>query len=376
MVKLRSHGPSLAAFTATGAAGFMIDAGVMSALVDALNWHPVKSRAVSFPLAVTTTWLLNRRFAFRGRGTTNRSAEYLGYAVVQALGALLNVGVFLICLELWPRLAAMPVVPLTIGALAGLLFNFTLLRGVVYRRSMADVISDGGKGRMSSAYSGLDNLEVMAEAVRYNAFLVDRLRAQVPPAGAVMDFGAGSGTFAVPLHREGVAVTCVEPDESLCRRLEEQGLAATRCLDGLPKAAFALIYSFNVLEHIDDDLGTLEKLKAYLTPHGILLLYVPAFQLLYSTMDRRVGHFRRYRRSRLVQLLERAGYSVEKARYADSLGFVAALVYRVLGSDDGSINRRALAFYDRWVFPVSVLLDRVVGRWFGKNVIVLARVRP
>jgi hypothetical protein len=93
-------------------------------------------------------------------------------------------------------------------------------------------------------------------------------------------------------------------------------------------------------------------------------------------MDRRVGHVRRYRRSRLVRLLEQAGYSVEKARYADSLGFVAALVYRVLGSDDGSINRRALAFYDRWVFPVSVLLDRVVGRWFGKNVIVLARVKP
>jgi SAM-dependent methyltransferase len=147
-------------------------------------------------------------------------------------------------------------------------------------------------------------------------------------------------------------------------------------LDGLPKSAFALIYSLNVLEHIDDDLGTLESLKAYLKPGGTLLLYVPAFQVLYSAMDRRVGHVRRYRRSELVRLLVQAGYSVDSARYVDSLGFLAALAYRVLGSDDGSIDRRALVFFDRWIFPMSVILDRVLGRWFGKNVIVLARVKP
>lgn len=133
-VRIWSLGSSLAAFAATGAVGFLVDAGVMSALVEALGWHPVKSRAVSFPLAMTTTWLLNRRFAFRGRGTSNMPAEYVGYVVIQVLGALLNVGVFLVCLEWWPQLAELPVVPLAMGSLAALFFNFTLLRGVVYRQ--------------------------------------------------------------------------------------------------------------------------------------------------------------------------------------------------------------------------------------------------
>ncbi len=140
--RMRSLGTSVVAFVATGVVGFVVDAGVMSALVEALDWHPVKSRLVSFPLAVTTTWLLNRRFAFRARATTNKSREYVGYVVIQVLGALLNVGVFLACLRWLPSLQATPVIPLAIGSLAGLFFNFALLRLVVYRESVAGLNSD------------------------------------------------------------------------------------------------------------------------------------------------------------------------------------------------------------------------------------------
>jgi hypothetical protein len=91
-------------------------------------------------------------------------------------------------------------------------------------------------------------------------------------------------------------------------------------------------------------------------------------------MDRQVGHFRRYRRADLVRLLTSAGYVVEHARYVDSIGCLAALAYRCLGREDGAINRTALTLYDRWVFPVSVALDRLAGRWFGKTVLVTAKV--
>lgn len=228
---------------------------------------------------------------------------------------------------------------------------------------------------MSSAYAGVDNLEIMAEAVRYNGYLSAQLQAVLPePGEAVMDFGAGSGTFAVPLQERGVPVTCVEPDADLGRRLRERGMHVVRSLDEAPLAAFKLIYSLNVLEHIEDDRGALARLRAHLVPGGLLFLYVPAFQLLYSSMDRKVGHFRRYRRGDVLAMLTESGYVPLTARYVDSLGFLAALAYRLLGSRDGSINRRALAFYDQWLFPLSMMLDRVVGRWFGKNLLVIAKV--
>ena len=56
-----------------------------------------------------------------------------------------------------------------------------------------------------SAYTGRDNLEVMTDAVNYNNFLMDVVLAQVGGVTCrVLDFGAGSGTYADMLLRRGV----------------------------------------------------------------------------------------------------------------------------------------------------------------------------
>lgn len=226
-----------------------------------------------------------------------------------------------------------------------------------------------------SSYTGTDNLEVMAEAVNYNAFLAGLVRAPMRPGDRVLDFGAGTGTFALPLAAAGHPPACVEPDPGLAARLRAAGLEVHASADALPPGGLDYAYSLNVLEHIDDDRGALARLHAALRPGGTLMLYVPAFPLLFSAMDRKVGHVRRYRRGDLQAKCREAGFVVERCRYVDSLGFFAALAYRIGGDRDGGIDRRALALYDRWVFPASRWLDRITGRGFGKNLWLLAR-RP
>jgi hypothetical protein len=97
--------------------------------------------------------------------------------------------------------------------------------------------------------------------------------------------------------------------------------------------------------------------------------------LLYSAMDRRVGHLRRYRKAPLAQLVARAGLAVDDVRHADSLGFLAAAAFRALGPGSGELDPRALRLYDRWLFPLSRLLDRALSPLAGKNLILLAH-RP
>ena len=223
-----------------------------------------------------------------------------------------------------------------------------------------------------SDYTGTDNLEVMAEAVNYNAFLHAQVAARARPGDRILDFGAGIGTFARELVRHGHAVACLEPDPAQAQRLAADGLPVVADLAELPDASLDYVYTLNVLEHIDDDGAAARGIAAKLKPGGRLLVYVPAFQVLYSSMDRKVGHVRRYRREGLAGVVRNAGMGNVAARYVDSLGFLAALAYRVVGSDDGTIDRRALRTYDRFVFPVSRLLDRLVGRWFGKNVLLTA----
>lgn len=221
-------------------------------------------------------------------------------------------------------------------------------------------------------YTGADNLEVMEQAVNYNAFLIALIRGACAPAGSRwLDFGAGTGYFASHVNADATLL-CVELDPDLRARLTQRGLQTCADVAQLPADSVDAVYSLNVLEHIADDAAAVRELYRVLRPGGRLLIYVPAFELLYSAMDRKVGHLRRYRRHQLAAVLSEAGFRLERIAYADSLGFLAALAYRWIGSDDGTINLRALTLYDRAVFPLSRLLDRALQRYFGKNLFVIA----
>lgn len=226
------------------------------------------------------------------------------------------------------------------------------------------------------AFEAPDLIEVMEQAVRYNRFLIDELAAWGRGAAALLDFGAGNGRFCVALLERGHAMHAVEPDPRLRGRIAERGVDAREALGEFdPAARFGGIYTVNVLEHIEDDAGLLRAFFERLEPGGRLFVYVPAFQLLFSANDRRVGHLRRYRRRPLVALVRQAGFEIERACYVDSLGFFAGLAYRWFGNRDGGLDVGAVRLYDGVLFPVSRVLDRVLGRWFGKNLLVTA-VRP
>lgn len=228
---------------------------------------------------------------------------------------------------------------------------------------------------MSDIYTGIENLEAMKQAVNYNAHL-ERLVRSHARGERVLDFGAGAGTFAKPLQASGKQVVCLEPDAALRGELEKLGLETCADLEQIPAGSMDYIYSLNVLEHIEDDVLAIERLYERLRPAGHLLLYVPAFGVLFSAMDRQVGHFRRYRRPELIALLRQAGFVIDEARYVDSLGFFATLAYKLLGDTSGSINVRSLSLYDRFVFPISRIVDRIIAGSFGKNLLLAAHRPP
>ena len=225
---------------------------------------------------------------------------------------------------------------------------------------------------MDRAFEAPDLIEVMDEAVNYNRFLIDELVAWGTGARRILDFGAGNGRFALALADRGLNVAAIEPDVELRRSIREAGVETFESLDAVAESSFDAIYSVNVLEHIEADEEVLAAFASKLEPGGRLFTYVPAFDLLYSQNDRRVGHVRRYRRGQLVSRLERAGFRVKNASYVDSIGFAAALLYKAVGDSDGGLNVGAVRFYDSVAFPLSRVIDRLAGRLFGKNLLVLA----
>nr|HIL75656.1 class I SAM-dependent methyltransferase [Rhodospirillales bacterium] len=91
---------------------------------------------------------------------------------------------------------------------------------------------------------------------------------------------------------------------------------------------FDLICLFDVLEHIEDDVAAIARLKSLLNPHGNLIITVPAYQFLWSQHDDEHHHKRRYTFNKLNKVLKKNGMKIKYFSYFNSLLFPAILVAR------------------------------------------------
>jgi SAM-dependent methyltransferase len=225
-------------------------------------------------------------------------------------------------------------------------------------------------------HSGGENLEVMREALNYNQYLRQLIGRYAEHARTALDFGAGIGTFSdsVPIAVENIY--CVEPDEASQKYLSERGYNACGSLADVADTSIDYLFTLNVLEHIEDDAAAMDEIFRVIKPGGRLLIYVPAFMALYTSMDSHVGHHRRYRMSALRKLVTNAGFNIEKSAYFDALGFFATLAFKLLDTPEPApLNPKMVGYYDRYVFPASRLLSIPFAKILGKNVYIVAH-RP
>jgi SAM-dependent methyltransferase len=212
--------------------------------------------------------------------------------------------------------------------------------------------------------------------INYNSSLVRRISAYLDTKTKILEFGAGIGNLANLwfLHNE-VRPECVEIDNSFREALKARGFVTYASIDSTQKK-YEAIYTSNVLEHIDDDEGSIQGLYECLDPGGVLIVYVPAFMLLFSDFDRSVGHYRRYSRSELVAKIKNQKFQILTAQYVDSIGFLAAILVKFFGYKNKYKlgTTKTLRFYDKYIWPVSQALDRIGFKYFfGKNLLVVAK---
>ena len=107
-----------------------------------------------------------------------------------------------------------------------------------------------------------------------------------------------------------------------------------------PKNVFELVTALDVIEHIDDDVASLEAIKDLLSPSGKAIITVPAYMFLWSEFDEMNEHKRRYTLTELHQKLIKAGFHIEKISYFNTLLFPIVYVVRklnnILGRDGAS----------------------------------------
>jgi len=244
-------------------------------------------------------------------------------------------------------------------------------------------MSEGSAGAPSFAAA---DLEVMSDAENYVRWIFSELVA--PHLGrSVLEIGSGIGTFSTRIAADPKVkqLTCVEIDLS-CSATAREALAAADVrkpvehivgdylTTPLPKDEYDTALLINVLEHLQDDRAAVRKVRSELRMDGTLVIFVPAFGLLMSDLDRRLGHYRRYTTASLRQLLEGAGFTVSTLRYYNLAGFLGWLWrFRIRGSTAQS--PALVRFFDRRVLPVQLLVERALRLPVGQSVYAVAKKR-
>jgi SAM-dependent methyltransferase len=221
-----------------------------------------------------------------------------------------------------------------------------------------------------------NELTLFAAATNWKAYFARQLTPFI--RGNVLEVGAGIGSNTLLLRNPAVTSwLCLEPDPSLALEAERtvSALPDTRVAVGTTASAelgrYDTLLYIDVLEHIEDDRGELERAARLLAPGGHLVVLCPAHQALYSEFDRAIGHFRRYD-AKTLTASGPASLTLERDFYLDSVGMLASFANRAF-LKSGQPTPAQIRTWDRYLVRLSILLDPCFGRRLGKSVIAVWR---
>ena len=216
---------------------------------------------------------------------------------------------------------------------------------------------------------------------QYLSWLARKLRPHV--GDTVLEVGAGIGNITGRLMARRVLYVAAEKDPLHLHALRNRFLRTPNVvvqrldpevpeeLAGLENC-FDTVLCVNVLEYLDDPGAVVESLRATLKRNGVLVVLVPQGPGLFGSIDRSLGHKRRYAAKEAMRLVESHGFDVEKTYSFNKAGAPPWWAYgKLFGSRH--INKPVLKIFDKTVWFWS-RVDGLIP-WPGLSLIVVARRR-
>jgi SAM-dependent methyltransferase len=166
------------------------------------------------------------------------------------------------------------------------------------------------------------------------AALIER-RIELPPDARILEIGCGTGHNLQMLARFG-AVEGIELDDAARAVAEKRvgkpiGASPLPDLIGVPELAYDMVAVLDVIEHVEEDVRSLQSIATKLRAGGKILITVPAHQWMWSAHDVVNHHKRRYSAKSLRRLIDQAGLRVELLSPFNSLLFPLAVGARLAG---------------------------------------------
>lgn len=124
--------PKIVRFGLVGCAGYCVDAGGLYLALYALGLGYYTGRIISYALAASSTWYMNRQFTFADTRNDARFREWARFVTLNLLGGGVNYAVYAAYVGTHAGSAVAPAVGVALGSIAGMFINFYLSRWFVF----------------------------------------------------------------------------------------------------------------------------------------------------------------------------------------------------------------------------------------------------
>jgi len=198
----------------------------------------------------------------------------------------------------------------------------------------------------------------------------------------ILDVGCGTGANLEMLAQFGEPEGVDVSDKALefCR---QKGLKVQKCLaETLPydDESFDITTALDVIEHLDDDIAGLKEMHRVTKTGGHSLIFVPAFMSLWGVQDDISHHRIRYTRKQIVERIEKSGFTVERATYANWTFFAPILAGRTLmkvtgikPESENNVNVSALNGIFGKLFSAERFWLKNFNFPFGVSIVIVAK---
>ncbi len=225
------------------------------------------------------------------------------------------------------------------------------------------------------------SLGLIKELYNYHHWIFNKVRPWI--RGSVCEVGSGRGNITQFLLN-AERVVCLEPHTESVREIsrrfaEHRNVSfAPHTIQQCPNkdvtaASFDTVLCLNVLEHIEDDLTAVRRMRELCLDRGRVVMLVPAHMSAYGSVDQSLGHYRRYNRRCLRALFAEAGLETTYSFYMNTLGYFGWLWKgRIL-------RRQRIPMSAAWTFnrlvPFVDAIERVVRLPFGLSLVMIGTPR-
>jgi putative flippase GtrA len=133
-------------FVLVGSLGFVIDFGILAALVHGANWSPFLARAVAMATAILCTWLLHRHWTFPSGRVRSPLPQSLLYGTIQMVSVSVNYGIFSALVLTGGLWRSYPVLAAAVGSLSAAVITYVLSKWIAFAepRDLAKVPASEG----------------------------------------------------------------------------------------------------------------------------------------------------------------------------------------------------------------------------------------